>query len=1013
MKKLNYFTRWDLAGSLITIFLICTNCSDPTVNSDQIIKKVGNSKGIGVLLEDKTCQLAIKLVHASEFLIYVQLTNDEDMEIACKAADEAGFFGSRIFIEKGLMRNIHLADNIADFLIVADKEATVQEAEALRILRPQGKAFIGKKELTKPFPEGIDDWSHPYHGPDNNPQSNDQIIHAPYLTQFLAKPYYAPLPQVAVASGGRVFKAYGHIAFHEREETLLNSLVAYNGYNGTMLWKRKLTPGYMIHRNTMIATPEILYMGDDKSCKVIDAASGKLLNEIIPPLNVAGGTFWKWMAMENEILYALIGEQEQKEPIVQTRREQHGWPWDPLSKGFNQPENPWGYGRNLLAINPKTNKVLWSHLETENIDSRALCMKNGRIYIYRHGTFLACLDAKTGKDVWRKTPDSSPELFHAIGENQNRQGFETNWRTTAYLKASDKALYFAGPTVGKLLALSAEDAKVLWEDPYDNFQIILRDDGIYGISGEMDNQKSKKFDPLSGKVIAEIETRRRACTRPTGAMDGIFYRASVGSVRLDLDSQTPEWISPMRAQCHDGVTIANGLLYWWPSVCDCPNTLYGITSLGPAGDFDLNQKATEKERLVQYNLENIKRLDESPADWPTFRANNYCNVTTEAVISDKISRLWWIAPGTDFSPTASVTVGGLVLLSGSDGIVKALESATGELKWKAYTGGPVRFPPTFWEGRLLVGSGDGWVYAFEALTGRLLWKFNAAPEFRKIPVYGSLMSTWPVASGVIIEKGVAYFAAGIVNYDGTFVYALDAATGTIKWQNNTSGRLDSEIHTGVSVQGHMLINDGKLYLAGGTTVSPAIFDLEDGRCLNDPAVDSISIRGMELYKIGDHVVAGGQPLYADPENPVLDFQVTQKILHTSVNSKDVLMINNEKIITFNNINKQTLNNEAPGAGWGEFIIPDKPLWEYNCNEAVAMVRCKNAVIFSASHSKERPLNFVRALDINTGKRLWSQELISPPLLWGLIVDRDGRIIVTLEDGQIMCFGQSDGDDEIL
>ena len=41
----------------------------------------------------------------------------------------------------------------------------------------------------------------------------------------------------------------------------------------------------------------------------------------------------------------------------------------------------------------------------------------------------------------------------------------------------------------------------------------------------------------------------------------------------------------MRAQCQDGVTIANGLLYWWPSTCDCNLTLYGITCLGPAGDF--------------------------------------------------------------------------------------------------------------------------------------------------------------------------------------------------------------------------------------------------------------------------------------------------------------------------------------------------------------------------------------------------------------------------------------------
>ena len=139
------------------------------------------------------------------------------------------------------------------------------------------------KIITKPFPAGVDDWSHPYHGPDNNPQSNDKVIVAPYLTQFLAEPRYAPLPQVAVTSAGRVFKAFGHMAFKEREEPWLNTLVAFNGYNGTMLWQRDLAEGVMIHRNTMVATPAALYFGDDKSCKVIDAATGKLLDEIVPP----------------------------------------------------------------------------------------------------------------------------------------------------------------------------------------------------------------------------------------------------------------------------------------------------------------------------------------------------------------------------------------------------------------------------------------------------------------------------------------------------------------------------------------------------------------------------------------------------------------------------------------------------------------------------------------------------------------------------------------------------------
>jgi outer membrane protein assembly factor BamB len=288
------------------------------------------------------------------------------------------------------------------------------------------------------------------------------------------------------------------------------------------------------------------------------------------------------------------------------------------------------------------------------------------------------------------------------------------------------------------------------------------------------------------------------------------------------------------------------------------------------------------------------------------------------------------------------------------------------------------------------------------------------------------MSTWPVASGVIVEDGVAYFAAGIVNYDGTYVYALDAETGKIKWQNNTSGHLDSDARTGVSVQGHLLINDGKLYLASGTSFSPAVFDLEDGKCLNDPAplelCGSASPRGYELYKIGDKIVAGGMPLYRDPEYPVFDPSVIDKMLYTSTNGRDILLLNNRKIVCFNSIAKQILNNSVYDLAkepaymirkWGELNIKDEPLWEYDCGETFAMARCTNAIIFSANYSEEHRINFIEALDINNGKRLWSQPLISPPLPWGLIVDRDGRIIVTLKDGQIMCFGQREIVNELL
>ncbi len=985
----------------------------------EVVAAAGASRGLCVVTGDGACDLALAIAKASDLLIYTQPRNTKDSESTCRRVEEAAYYGSRIFVGTGGQK-LHLADNLADVAIVLGDGKEFAEQEIVRVLRPGGKALFGDRSVTKPLPQGVDDWSHPYHGPDNNPQSNDRVIVAPYLTQFMAEPRYAPLPQVCVASAGRMFKAFGHVAFKAREEPFLNKLVAFNGYNGAILWQRDLAEGVMIHRNTMIATPTALYIGDNKSCKVIDAATGKVVDEIIPPLEAAGGTFWKWMALEDGVLYAMMGEQEQSDSTKRWKSDKHGWPWDPISEGWNQPEHPWGFGRNLLAIDLKTKKVLWSHREQEPMDGRAICMKNGRLYVFRFGNYLTCLDGASGNELWRETPANAPRLFASLGEYQNRQDWRTNWRTTCYLKCTDKALYFAGPPIHKLLAVSTQDGSILWEHPYSNFQLVLRDDGVYGISGQIDKHPSMKFDPLTGKVLAEIDKPRRACTRPTGAADAIFFRADDGSVRLDLASLRPQWVSPMRPVCQEGVTVANGLLYWWPSVCDCQLTLYGITCLGPAGGFDFTPEVNTAERRESSGSSApVAELSLAVGDWPTFRANNVCDVTSSASVAEQARLLWTsdcriAAPEGLPQVTAPVAAGGFVFTGGADGIVRAVDAGTGNVGWKACTGGAIRIPPTVWEGRVFVGSGDGWVYSFEAKTGRLLWRFRAAPTERLIPVYGSLMSTWPVASGVLVADGVAYCAAGIANYDGTYVYALDARTGAVKWHNSTSGHLDAGARTGASVQGHLLLHEGRLYLPGGTSVSPVVYDAATGRCLNDAAplaeCASHAPRGWELSLLADQVIACGKPFYGHPAYDVYDGTVFSRVFMASAGDTSVVWSSEQykqRLMGFVNFDRAGFARKLADPGnrfqvsWGRIAPPTKPAWSVEFAKVHAMAACRNAVLLATDTE-------LIALNSVNGQVRWKQPLSQPPVAWGLAVDGAGRVIVTLTSGKVLCFGSARG-----
>lgn len=979
--------------------------------SDTVAQRLGATKGLCVVLGDRDCETSLRLLQDTALTVYLQLPKAEDVANARRIADARGVYGRRLFIDQGAVDHLQLADNLADALVATADAGKLDEREVLRVLRPKARALVAEKEITKPVPEGLDDWSHPYHGPDNNPASKDRVAKGPYLTQFLADPRYAPLPQAAVAAGGRVFKLFGHIAFKEREEPWLNTLAAFSGYNGALLWRREIPAGINVHRNTFIATSNLLYYGDDKSCKVIDAATGELRDEIIPAESMTGGTFWKWMALDGGLLYATVGEQEQRDPVIRMKSDNHGWPWDPLSPAYNQPENPWGFGKTLLAIDPESKSVRWHHDEKEPFDGRATCVRTGRIFLFRHGSYLTCLDSKTGKELWRRTPQNSPDLFEALGPALPRQDWRTNWRTTAYTRASDDALYLSGPTISKLLAVSSADGRLLWSHPYNNYQLVLQGDSLWALSGQIDSQPSRKFDPITGRVVQELTLARRACARPTGAFDAIFCRANGGSTRIDLDRSSPQLVSPMRAQCQDGVTIANGLLYWWPSTCDCNLSLYGITSLGPAGDFNFAMPAKESERLETSHdpaLPPIAAPEKSP-DWPTFRADNSASTTSDAVIGTRARRLWQSSPNAELTPTSPTIADGLVFVGGSDGVVRAFDAATGTPAWTAFTGGSIRYSPTYWNGRVFVGSGDGWAYSFAARTGKLAWRFRAAPIERKIPVYGQILSTWPAASGVLVKDGVAYVAAGIVNYDGTHVYALDAATGKLKWQNNSSGHLDADSLAGVSVQGHMIIHDGKLWLAGGNVVSPGIYALADGHCLNDVGLvhrmssgnlpSSESPRGSSLFLVGDSVRVSDQPLYAHPKWKVYDSSVLNKSWLGSVGDRDITWVNNGRLVAYPRVEEK--RSERFQNGWGKNRVPGlDPAWEVESKDSTAVALGKNAIAVG------RPSQLA-TYNVADGKTIWAQTLPGVPVSWGLALDRSGRVFVALEGGQIVCFGPPD------
>ncbi|NQT40663.1 MAG: PQQ-binding-like beta-propeller repeat protein, partial [Planctomycetes bacterium] len=170
--------------------------------------------------------------------------------------------------------------------------------------------------------------------------------------------------------------------------------------------------------------------------------------------------------------------------------------------------------------------------------------------------------------------------------------------------------------------------------------------------------------------------------------------------------------------------------------------------------------------------------------------------------------------------------------------VTALDTDTGEVRWRFFTEGPVRFAPVAWDDKIYFVSDDGHLYCTNAADGKLLWKFRGATDDhkeRKILGNSRMVSLFPARGGPVLDDGVIYFAAGIWSGEGVFVHALDAKTGKAIWSNVDSHHIEAanmdhgvSYYAGISPQGYLAIVDDKLVVPCGAQL-PAVFDRKTGK----------------------------------------------------------------------------------------------------------------------------------------------------------------------------------------
>ena len=112
------------------------------------------------------------------------------------------------------------------------------------------------------------------------------------------------------------------------------------------------------------------------------------------------------------------------------------------------------------------------------------------------------------------------------------------------------------------------------------------------------------------------------------------------------------------------------------------------------------------------------------------------------------------------------------------------------------------------------------------LFGQLVWKMRVGPKDERLLARGSMISRWPVRTGVLIDKGVAYFGAGIFPHEQVYLVAADPKTGKVIWRNDHISQRDAG-RDDLSPQGYLLANDEFLFVPSGRSL-PAAFDRKTG-----------------------------------------------------------------------------------------------------------------------------------------------------------------------------------------
>jgi len=807
----------------LAIVVLCAGFALPIMARSEDAKEILSATGVrGGLIVHLGCgdgKLTAGLRAGDGCLVHGLDADRANVAKARAHVDSLGLYGD-VAIDQWSGPSLPYADSLVN-LLIADDLGEVSMEECLRVLAPGGVAYVKRDgrwhKKVKPWPAGIDEWTHYLHGPDNNAVARDSVVGPPRHFQWIGKPRFArshdhlASVSVVVSSAGRLFSIVdeGSIAFAGASPRW--RLVARDAFNGVRLWEREIStweyhlrdfrsgPADLARRLVAVGDRVYVTLGYGEPVTVLDAATGETVR------TCAGTEGTREILYCDGLLFLVLGDPDEDWPAQRAQEIVSQEDYRPPFERYTPP----AHQMRIMAVAADSGRALWRNSEpyARDLMPATLAADAGRAY-FQNADAVVCLDATTGELRWKAPRPvhrkrlgwSTPTLVIHDGVvfSADRRAAETEgellWMPSGgyheYLRGEDAE--------GELIAFSAETGDRLWSCPaYEGFNApvdVMIADGLLWtgrFAWGNDPGITEARDPKTGEVRRRRPPDREFLPRIGHAR---CHRAKATEKYLVLgrrgvefvDLETGDMVANfwVRGICQFGVTPANGLLYVPPHSCACNvNDMLkcGFAALAPAGREETSAPpvaAPAVEPGPAYGWTPTGDAATAADAWPTYRHDAGRSGATPAQVSHALDVAWEADLGGDL--TSPVIADGVLLVAQTETHrVHALDATTGRKRWSYVAGARIDSPPTIDRGRVLFGAADGRVYCLRLDDGEPIWRFRAAPRDRWIVVDGQLESAWPVSGSVLVVDDAAYFVAGRTSYldGGMLFYKLDAATG--------------------------------------------------------------------------------------------------------------------------------------------------------------------------------------------------------------------------------------------